>query len=158
MDKKVKKNMEYIFNQTQKAIMDEQAPETYNKYLKNISMILDRDNLKNYYIIVSNQVSEISAYLKTYFEYMKPITNLWYIDKIEKEFIKLRELTYFIKEGKFDTLVNKLIPVFKENHKSIDFIQGQVKGMITTFYNTEKLMELSGKELYNIMSILDYGY
>lgn len=158
MDNQVKKNMEYIFNQTQKAIRDEQTPDTYNKYLKNISMILDRDNLKNYYVIITNQVSEINTYLKIYFEYMKSSKNLWYIDKIEKEFIKLRELAYFIKEGKFDTLVNKLIPVFKENHKSTDFIKGQVKEMITTFYNTEKLMELSGKELYNIMSILDYGY
>ena len=86
---------------------------------------------------------------------MKPTTNYYFIDKVKDEFMILRDLAWFIKEGKFDTLVERLNLVLKDNHKNTNFTYYRIATMLKKCgINKDKLMELSGKELYTVSELL----
>ena len=119
------------------------------------AMVTSRDNLGNYYDTIYNQLKKINSLLKLYNDYMKPTTNLYFVDMVKNEFMILRDLAWFIKEGKFDTLAERLNLVLKDNHKNTDFTYYRIATMLKKCgINNDKLMELSGKELYTVSELL----
>lgn len=150
-----KDTLNNIYEQSLTAIRDNQFFANVGDRLTACAMVTSRDNLGNYYDIIYNQLNKINSLLTLYNDYMKPTTNYYFVDMVKNEFMYLRDLTWFIKEGKFDTLVERLNIVLKDNHKNIDFTYYRIATMLKKCgINQDKLMELSGKELYTVSELL----
>lgn len=150
-----KDTLNNIYKQSLIAIRDNQFFENASDRLNACAMVTSRDNLGNYYDVIYSQLSRINSLLSLYNDYMKPTTNYYFVDLVKNEFMRLRDLAWFIKEGKFDTLVERLNPVLKDNHKNIDFTYSRIATMLKKCdINQDKLMELSGKELYTVSELL----
>ena len=155
MNKLQKDTLNNIYKQSIIAIRDNQFFANVGERFTACTMVTSRDNLGNYYDIIYNQLNKINSLLKLYNDYMRPTTNLYFVDMVKNEFMILRDLAWFIKEGKFDTLVERLNPVLKDNHKNTDFTYSRIATMLKKCgINNDKLMELSGKELYTVSELL----
>ena len=155
MNKLQKDTLNNIYKQSIIAIRDNQFFANVGDRFTACTMVTSRDNLGNYYDIIYNQLNKINSLLSLYNDYMKPTTNYYFVDMVENEFMCLRDLAWFIKEGKFDTLVERLNPVLKDNHKNTDFTYSRIATMLKKCgINNDKLMELSGKELYTVSELL----
>lgn len=150
-----KDTLNNIYKQSLIAIHDNNFLANASDRLNACAMVTSRDNLGNYYDIVYNQLNKINSLLSLYNNYMKPTTNVYFVNMVKDEFMRLRDLAWFIKEGKFDTLVERLNPVLKDNHKNTDFTFYSIATMLKKCsINQDKLMELSGKELYTVSELL----
>lgn len=150
-----KDTLNNIYKQSLIAIHDNNFLANVSDRLNACAMVTSRDNLGNYYDIVYNQLNNINSLLALYNNYMKPTTNVYFVNMVKNEFIYLRDLVWFIKESKFDTLVERLNPVLKDNHKNTDFTFYSIVTMLKKCgINKDKLMELSGKELYTVSELL----
>lgn len=155
MNKLQKDILNNIYKQSLSAIRDNDFIANAGDRLTACAMVTSRDNLGNYYDTIYNQLKKINSLLKLYNDYMKPTTNYYFIDKVKDEFMILRDLAWFIKEGKFDTLVERLNLVLKDNHKNTNFTYYRIATMLKKCgINKDKLMELSGKELYTVSELL----
>ena len=105
MNKLQKDTLNNIYKQSLIAIRDNDFIANASDRLTACAMVTSRDNLGNYYDTIYNQLKKINSLLKLYNDYMKPTTNYYFIDMVKDEFMILRDLAWFIKEGKFDTLV-----------------------------------------------------
>ena len=150
-----KETLNNIYKQSLIAIRDNDFFANVGDRLTACTMVTSRDNLGNYYDIIYNQLKKINSLLTLYNDYMKPTTNLYFVDMVKNEFMYLRDLTWFIKEDKFDTLAKRLNLVLKDNHKNTDFTYYRIATMLKKCgINQDKLMELSGKELYTVSELL----
>ena len=155
MNKLQKDTLNNIYKQSLIAIRDNDFIANASDRLTACAMVTSRDNLGNYYDTIYNQLKKINSLLKLYNDYMKPTTNYYFIDMVKDEFMILRDLAWFIKEGKFDTLVERLNLVLKDNHKNTNFTYYRIATMLKKCgINKDKLMELSGKELYTVSELL----
>lgn len=155
MNKLQKDALNNIYKQSLIAIRDNDFIANVGDRFTACAMVTSRDNLGNYYDTIYNQLKKINSLLKLYNDYMKPTTNLYFVDMVKNEFMILRDLAWFIKEGKFDTLAERLNLVLKDNHKNTDFTYYRIATMLKKCgINNDKLMELSGKELYTVSELL----
>lgn len=150
-----KDTLNNIYKQSVTAIRDNQFLVHAGDRLNACAMVTSRDNLGNYYDVIYNQLKKINSLLSLYNDYMKPTTNLRFVNMVMNEFMYLRDLAWFIKEGRFDTLVERLNAVLKDNHENTDFTFYRIVTMLKKCgINQDKLMELSGKELYKVSELL----
>ena len=155
MNKLQKDTLNNIYKQSLIAIRDNDFIANASDRLTACAMVTSRDNLGNYYDTIYNQLKKINSLLKLYNDYMKPTTNYYFIAMVKDQFMILRDLAWFIKEGKFDTLVERLNLVLKDNHTNTNFTYYRIATMLKKCgINKDRLMELSGKELYTVSELL----